>query len=92
MIPGHPTGWTRRSQRMRAEGVKVVISELDVDVLPRRARGADVAAREQGGADPYRQGLPAEVAEAQARFYAPAFPRRPETPPSGDARHLLGYA
>ena len=36
-----------------AEGVKVVISELDVDVLPRRARGADVAAREQGGADPY---------------------------------------
>ena len=49
-----------------AEGVKVVISELDVDVLPRGVRGADVAARERGGANPYRRGLPPEVAEAQA--------------------------
>ena len=56
-----------------AEGVKVVISELDVDVLPRRARGADVAARERGGADSYPRGLPTEVAEAQARFYRQIF-------------------
>ncbi|HEU5117214.1 MAG TPA: endo-1,4-beta-xylanase [Isosphaeraceae bacterium] len=56
-----------------AEGVKVVITELDVDVLPRRARGADVAAREQGGTNPYRDGLPPELAEAQARFYAALF-------------------
>jgi endo-1,4-beta-xylanase len=56
-----------------AEGVKVMITELDVDVLPRRARGADVAAREQGGADPYRDGLPPEVAEAQARLYGRLF-------------------
>jgi endo-1,4-beta-xylanase len=56
-----------------AEGVKVVISELDVDVLPRRTRGADLAAREQGGAGPYRRGLPPEVAEAQARFYRRIF-------------------
>ncbi len=56
-----------------AEGVKVVISELDVDVLPRRSRGADVAARERGGADPYPRGLPTEVAEAQARFYRQIF-------------------
>ena len=56
-----------------AEGVKVVISELDVDVLPRRARGADVAARERGGANPYKSGLPTEVAEAQARFYRRIF-------------------
>jgi len=52
-----------------AEGVKVAVTELDVDVLPRRTRGADVAAREKGGLDPYRGGLPPEVAEAQARFY-----------------------
>jgi len=56
-----------------AVGVKVVMSELDVDVLPRRVRGADVAARERGGVDPYRRGLPAEVAEAQARFYRRIF-------------------
>jgi endo-1,4-beta-xylanase len=56
-----------------ALGVHVVISELDVDVLPRRARGADVAAHERGGADPYPRGLPAEVAEAQARFYGRIF-------------------
>ncbi|MFO0958375.1 MAG: endo-1,4-beta-xylanase [Isosphaeraceae bacterium] len=56
-----------------AEGVKVMITELDVDVLPRRARGADVAAREQDGANPYRDGLPPEVAEAQARFYGQLF-------------------
>lgn len=56
-----------------AEGVKVMITELDVDVLPRRGRGADVAAREQSGSDPYRDGLPPDVAEAQARYYARIF-------------------
>jgi endo-1,4-beta-xylanase len=56
-----------------AEGLKVMITELDVDVLPRRGRGADIAAREQGGLDPYKNGLPADVAEAQARFYGQLF-------------------
>ena len=56
-----------------AEGVHVVLSELDVDVLPRRTRGADLAVRERGGADPYRGGLPPDVAEAQARFYGRIF-------------------
>lgn len=56
-----------------AEGVKVMLTELDVDVLPRRGRGADVAAREQGGANPYKDGLPPEVAEAQARYYGRLF-------------------
>ncbi len=50
-----------------------MLTELDVDVLPRRGRGADVAAREQGGANPYREGLPTEVAEAQALFYGRLF-------------------
>jgi endo-1,4-beta-xylanase len=56
-----------------AEGVKVMLTELDVDVLPRRGRGADIAAREQGGTNPYKDGLPPEVAETQARFYAEIF-------------------
>jgi endo-1,4-beta-xylanase len=56
-----------------AEGVKVMITELDVDVLPRRGRGADIAARQQGGANPYTAGLPPDVAEAQARFYGQLF-------------------
>lgn len=56
-----------------AEGVKVMITELDVDVLPRRARGADVAAREQSGANPYRDGLPPEAAEVQSRLYGRLF-------------------
>lgn len=56
-----------------AEGVHVVLSEMDVDVLPRRTRGADVGTRERSGADPYRNGLPADVAEAQAKFYGRVF-------------------
>ncbi len=56
-----------------AEGVKVMLTELDVDVLPRATRGADIAVRERGGADPYRSGLPPDVADAQARFYGRIF-------------------
>ena len=56
-----------------AEGVHVALSEMDVDVLPRRTRGADIAVREQGEANPHRGGLPPEVAEAQARFYGRVF-------------------
>ncbi|MDX2039300.1 MAG: endo-1,4-beta-xylanase [Isosphaeraceae bacterium] len=55
------------------EGVKVVISELDVDVLPRGTTGANVGDRERSGADPYTKGLPAEVAAKQAKYYARIF-------------------
>jgi endo-1,4-beta-xylanase len=71
--PDAPDRLDRAISDYAAEGVKVVISELDVDVLPRRTRGADVAARERGGADPYQGGLPPEVADAQARFYGRIF-------------------
>jgi endo-1,4-beta-xylanase len=71
--PDAPDRLDRAIAAYAAEGVKVAISELDVDVLPRRGRGADVAARERGGADPYQRGLPPEVAEAQARFYGRIF-------------------
>ncbi len=46
-----------------AEGVKVSVTELDIDVLPRKTNGANVSANEKG-ADLYPNGLPPDV-EAQ---------------------------
>ncbi len=71
--PDDPDRLDQAIQAYGGEGVKVVISELDVDVLPRRVRGADINAREKGGADPYRSGLPIPVAVAQARYYQRIF-------------------
>jgi endo-1,4-beta-xylanase len=71
--PDAPDRLDRAVAAYAALGVKVALTELDVDVLPRRARGADVAARERGGADPYTGGLPPEVAAAQAKFYGRVF-------------------
>lgn len=51
-----------------ATGVKVMITELDVDPLPRNASGADMAVAEKG-VNPYRQGLPPEMQERLAKRY-----------------------
>ncbi len=63
-----------------ATGVKVNISEFDVDVLPPAvpaSRGADVSARGIGptraSIDPYTTGLPDSVQHALARRYAELF-------------------
>jgi endo-1,4-beta-xylanase len=56
-----------------AAGVKVAITELDVDIVPRTTLGADVSAREQGGQSLYRDGLPSDVAKAQAQYYRRIF-------------------
>ena len=62
-----------------ALGIKVMITELDVDVLPRRQRGGPVSAdiaRGEGYDDalnPYRDGLPDEMQERLARRYAEIF-------------------
>jgi len=56
-----------------ALGVKVMITELDVDLLPRRNAGADVSATERQGANPYRDGLPDEVQQKLAARYAELF-------------------
>ncbi|MEI9976812.1 MAG: endo-1,4-beta-xylanase [Ignavibacteriota bacterium] len=60
-----------------ALGVKVCITELDVDVLPRNAPGnsADISATSTGGAgtNPYTAGLPDEVQQSLARRYAELF-------------------
>lgn len=50
-------------------GVKVMITELDVDVLPRDTSGADMAQAETG-ANPYINGLPAEMQQKLANRYS----------------------
>jgi endo-1,4-beta-xylanase len=60
-------------------GLKVMITELDIGVLPSRYRGADVGFRQQmtpeqrAEMDPYSAGLPADVARKQADVYRQAF-------------------
>ncbi len=60
-----------------ALGLKVMITEMDVDVLPMRgpAGNADISRREQAAPalDPYQAGLPSEVQEQLARRYAELF-------------------
>lgn len=58
-------------------GIKVMITELDVDVLPARNanRTAEVSLRERAGRElnPYAAGLPESIQQAQARRYAELF-------------------
>jgi endo-1,4-beta-xylanase len=60
-------------------GLKVMITELDISVLPRRSQGADISKTERPSAeqraklDPYTQGLPDTVAQQQAERYRQAF-------------------
>jgi endo-1,4-beta-xylanase len=54
-------------------GLKVMITELDLDVVPRQAPGADVSQREQGTGDPYVNGCPPQVLRQQAVDYAALF-------------------
>jgi endo-1,4-beta-xylanase len=57
-----------------AEGLKVMITELDVDVLPRARRGgADLGSTERSGADPYKSGLPDDVQQKLAARYRELF-------------------
>ncbi|HEU5124247.1 MAG TPA: endo-1,4-beta-xylanase [Verrucomicrobiae bacterium] len=61
----------------RKLGVKVMVTELDVDVLPSRNfdRGAEVSRRERASAalNPYTNGLPAKVEQELADRYAQVF-------------------
>lgn len=60
-----------------ALGIKVNISELDVDVLPRttRSNSAEVSTNAAGGAqsNPYTQSLPEEMQQALAKRYGDLF-------------------
>jgi endo-1,4-beta-xylanase len=55
------------------EGIKVMITELDLDVVLRKTDGANVAAHEQGAEDPYSNGCPSGVLQRQADQYARLF-------------------
>jgi endo-1,4-beta-xylanase len=60
-------------------GLKVMITELDIGVLPRRYEGADISkierptAEQRAKMNPYTQGLPDTVAQQQAERYRQAF-------------------
>jgi endo-1,4-beta-xylanase len=60
---------------MRELGVKVVVSELDIDVIPRGDWWADGGARREELArlDPYREGCPPEILARQADQYQALF-------------------
>jgi endo-1,4-beta-xylanase len=53
---------------LAATGVKVMITELDVDPLPRKTSGRDMAVTKEG-ANPYPHGLPPEMQQRLARRY-----------------------
>jgi len=62
---------------LASAGVKVNVTELDVDVLPRvtRQTGADVNSKGEAraGSNPYADGLPDAVGQALAKRYAELF-------------------
>jgi endo-1,4-beta-xylanase len=53
---------------LRATGLKVMYTELDINLLPNTPRGADAAV-----ANPYANGLPDDVQQQLARRYADVF-------------------
>jgi endo-1,4-beta-xylanase len=59
----------------RADNIKVVISELDIDVVPRSRWWADGGKYrdEMSKIDPYKDGCPEEVLKRQAEQYAKLF-------------------
>lgn len=56
-----------------ALGLKVMITELDLDVITRAHEGADVANRQAAGRDPYAAGAPDDVLRRQAEQYGRLF-------------------
>jgi endo-1,4-beta-xylanase len=55
------------------EGVKVMITELDVDMVPRKASSADASAKEVAQDDPLADGCPPDLLARQADQYAKLF-------------------
>ncbi len=55
------------------EGVKVMITELDIDMVPRHTTGADTSVQETDQSDPLASGCPPEMLARQANQYAKLF-------------------
>lgn len=73
-----PVGEIEKTIKAFSElGLKVMVTELDVDVLPQRGASgnADISRREKGDSttDPYTAGLPDEVQERLAKRYQEIF-------------------
>ena len=69
LINWPPPGMIEKGvQALAATGVKVMVTELDVDPLPRDVSGADMAQAEKGG-NPYPDGLPPEMQQKLAQRY-----------------------
>ena len=66
-------------------GLKVMYTELDINLLPPAGRGADPAT-----ANPYANGLPDEKQQELAKRYADVFECLRPAPRSDLARHVLG--
>jgi endo-1,4-beta-xylanase len=66
-------------EQFAALGLKVMITELDISVLPARQQGADVSraerprSEERAKMNPYTEGLPDDVAKKLAERYGQAF-------------------
>ena len=56
-----------------AEGMKVMITELDIDVVSRETAGAEAGTKERNGGDPFAKGLPANLQQRLADQYARLF-------------------
>lgn len=56
-----------------SEGMQVMISELDIDVVSRETAGAGVETRERGVGDPFANGLPDNLQQRLADQYARLF-------------------
>jgi endo-1,4-beta-xylanase len=59
-------------REFQAAGFKVMITELDIDVLPRTTSGANMQSVEEGP-NPYPNGLPADVQQQLAKRYGEIF-------------------
>jgi endo-1,4-beta-xylanase len=63
-------------EQYAAMGLKVMITELDIEMLPRNFTGAEVSQRMSGGdstLNPYANGIPDVVLQQQAKDYADLF-------------------
>jgi endo-1,4-beta-xylanase len=54
-------------------GVKVMFTEVDIEMLPRNQSGADINGMEPNNPNPYPNGLPPELVQAEANRYAELF-------------------
>ena len=57
----------------RSKGMQVMITELDIDVVPRETVGAETGVRELDSADPFANGLTAALQQRLADQYARLF-------------------